>query len=341
MEEERQPKPGFRTEVKRLLGEHRGRKKKEEVKPWGKKERGLVVGALLATLILIALAWTQSKTTFTLSLPKLKLPEEKFVFEKEEVQTPVDVARVQETKTKFSSAVAAKSGTYGFYLFNLSTKQEYGVRENEIFPAASLIKLPVLLTLYQEAEAGSLSLETKYTLKESDKVGGSGSLYYKPAGTVVTYREMARLMGKQSDNTAFNIFQRILGDEKIQATIDEVGMQDTSLADNKTTPHDLGIFLRKLWGANIVSDKNRDEILEFLTETIYEEGWMPEGVPSGIRVAHKIGVEIRTISDAGIIFGQRPFVLVLMSKNVVETEARKLIPELTRIFWEAEGKIVY
>ena len=62
-----------------------------------------------------------------------------------------------------------------------------------------------------EAEKGSLDLETKYTLKDSDKVGGAGSLAGESAGTVLTYRDLVRLMGKQSDNTAFNVMSGLLG----------------------------------------------------------------------------------------------------------------------------------
>ena len=73
-------------------------------------------------------------------------------------------------------------GRYGFYVVRLETNQNYGLHEDEVFPSASLIKLPVIASLYLEAESGNLNLNEIYTLKESDKVTGAGSLANEKAG---------------------------------------------------------------------------------------------------------------------------------------------------------------
>jgi len=202
-------------------------------------------------------------------------------------------------------------GTYGFYVYRLEDKIEYGLHQNEVFPAASLIKLPVMLTLYQEAEEGNLELDN--------------------------YREMAEAMGKRSDNTAFNQLVKALGEEKIQETIDDLGMKKTSFEKNDTSPKDMGLFFQKLYEGGVVSDKHRDEILDFLTDTEFEDR-IPAGIPSEIRVAHKIGNEIGSFSDAGIIFSQKPFILVIISKNARESEANEVLPEITKAVWEFENE---
>lgn len=249
--------------------------------------------------------------------------------------TPTPQPQTSEIENEIIQLTKSLKGSYGVYVYNLTGKWEYGVNQNETFPAASLIKLPVFLSLYQEVEAGRIDLETKYTLKNSDKQKGAGNMQYKPAGTVFTYRQMAELMGKQSDNTAFYVFQRILSDAKIQATIDNLGMTKTSLKENETSPADIGLFFRKLYAGSIVSREHREEILDYLTET-FEETRIPAGVPEGTRVAHKIGTEIGSISDAGIVFSQKPFILVIISKNVLEKEAQEILPKITKAVWEFE-----
>ena len=131
-------------------------------------------------------------------------------------------------------------GNYGVYVYQLDGKNEYGIHQGEIFPAASLMKLPVMLTLYQEAQlrraagiasgdarqgsAGQASvdfLETKYKLTEKDKINGAGILQGKPVGSIYTYRQLAEFMGQYSDNTANDVLIRILGADKIQQTIDK------------------------------------------------------------------------------------------------------------------------
>lgn len=245
--------------------------------------------------------------------------------------------KTEEIREEIKTLTAQLKGTYGFFVFNLTTKESYGLSQDEIFTAASLIKLPVILTLYQETEKGNLNLETKYTLRQEDKRSGSGSLVGQPTGTVYTYRKLAELMGKQSDNTAFAALSRILGERKIQATIDSLGMGKTSFAKNETTPADIGLFFRKLYGGSVVTREHRDEILEFLTKTIYEDR-IPAGVPEWTRVAHKIGNEISVFSDGGIVFASRPFILVVMSKNALEKEAKTALVEITKAIWDFENK---
>ena len=73
----------------------------------------------------------------------------------------------------------------------------------------------------------------------------------------------------------------------------------------------------------------------YLTDTIYES-WVPEGIPDEIDVAHKFGRELHVVNDAGIVFAEEPFVLVIVSKGVVEREADEIFPELARLVFDVE-----
>jgi len=245
----------------------------------------------------------------------------------------------EESREKTIAEVREKTrgfqGEYGFYVYNLVGRYQYGDRQERVFQAASLIKLPVMLALYQEAEEGRLDLEEEYSLKNEDKLAGTGSLQNKPAGTVVTYRQLARLMGNQSDNTAFGIVRKKLGDEKIKETIRNLGMEKTDLSENETSPYDIGLFFKKLYAGGVVSRTSRDEIIEALTDTLFEDR-IPAGVPEGVKVSHKIGNETGSYSDAGIVFSSKPFVLVVMSKNASEDQAPGVMAQIARIVFEAE-----
>ncbi|MDP3955156.1 MAG: serine hydrolase, partial [bacterium] len=97
----------------------------------------------------------------------------------------------------------------------------------------------------------------------------------------------------------------------------------------------MGLFWRKLYGGSVVTREHREEILSFLTKTAYEDR-IPAGVPEGTRVAHKIGNETGVFSDAGIVFADKPFVLVILSKKALEREAKIALPEITKAVWEFE-----
>lgn len=250
-----------------------------------------------------------------------------------EKPTAIPTPRFNDLKNKTEQMLVPLRGNYGIYFQSLETNESFSINGKELFTAASLIKLPVMLTLYREADAGRIDLDGVYNLKDNDKTGGAGSLQYKPGGYQITYREMSQLMGKQSDNTAFTIVSRMLGEEKIQATINALGMKNTSFGENTTTPEDIGLFFERLYRGKVVTNKSKEEILSFLTKTIWEDR-IPAGVPKEIKVSHKIGTELRVVSDAGIVFSDSPFILVILSQDVNEIEAKKILPEITTTVYE-------
>jgi len=233
--------------------------------------------------------------------------------------------------------VARAKGVYGICIVDLDKGDTFGINKNEIFPAASLMKLPLIYAFYQQVELGEIDPDEQYSLKEEDKVEGTGSVYQRPVGTVYTLHNLVVLLGKQSDNTAQNVLVKILGKEKIQAAIIDLGMKQTSYTDWETTPQDIAIFWQKLVNGQILTAVHSQEILDFLTDTIFEEQ-IPVGLPEGIRIAHKVGVDEGVLHDAGVIFADQPFVLVLMSKDVDINEVRELFPQITELVWDERRK---
>lgn len=317
------------------------RKRKEPTKPWGKRER-LVIGTTFGITIFASALLAVSAREWKLpGLPKIGVPkignlnpfrEETIVIGKG-VKNDTTSA---ETIKLFNEKTKNLSGVYAFYVVRLADGFSYGQNSSEEMQAASLIKLPVFIALYKEAEASRIDLDSEYRLKESDKTGGSGSIIGRAAGTILTYRELAEYMGQQSDNTAYTILVNLLGEEAIQEVIDDMGMLDTTIEDNQTSPRDIGLFFEKLWNGSLVSAESRDEILGFLTDTIYEDH-LKKGIPNEI-VAHKYGREVHVVNDAGIILNTKPFVLVIMTEGVVEKEADLVFPELAKLIYYQELK---
>lgn len=314
-------------------------KRREPKKPWGRKERIFVLIILVATTSTSLFLALSSYSWKIPGIPRISLSRLSLPFFGKEIIVLQGEQKKENKSEKIINAFKQKtknlSGVYGLYVLDLEKGFAFGVNEDETFPAASLIKLPAMAAIYLESERGNLNLDEKYKLSNSDKVAGSGSLYGKPAGYEITYRNLVRLMGKESDNTSFRISRKVLGDERINEVISRSGMINTSLKENKTTPRDIGTFFESLWNGNIVSMTSRDEILESLTDTIYENH-LAAGIPEDIRIAHKYGREVHVVNDAGIIFTEEPFIVVIVSKGVVEKEADKVFPELARMIYEIE-----
>jgi len=305
------------------------KKKRSRKKQPPKGGRWTIVALFGLTLLAIASFYLQSeipvfwhKLTSPLVITSEKTPKETF--------DPSLVLNSVEALTK------EMRGEYGFYVYRFADQKQYGLKQDEVFPSASLMKLPVMLCFYQEVEKGNLSPETKYVLKEQDKVLGAGILQGKNSGTSYTYRQLVEYMGHYSDNTAFKVMRGILGDEKIQKTVNALGMAKTSLEEFETTPHDVGIFFQKLYQGKILNEEHRQELLGFLTKTVFED-WLPKGLPENIKIAHKIGKDLGTFSDGGIVLSNKPYVIVVMSKNARELEANEVLPKISGLVWEWEN----
>ncbi len=233
------------------------------------------------------------------------------------------------------SLVKEKEGLYGVYLYQIDTSQSIGINHQEEFPAASLMKLPVVVSLYQEAERRRLDLATEYRLRQEDKLSGNGSIHLQPEGTVYTYRSLAKLAIEQSDNTAVNVIAKTLGENKIQTTINSLNLSRTNYSLRQTSPEDMGKLLLSLYQKETLTSANSREIIGYLSQTIFNDQ-IPAALPENVVIAHKIGLDEGILHDAAIVFtDQGDFVLVIMSKEALREQAQATLEEITRMVWEA------
>jgi len=281
----------------------------------------LVITIGISGLFWFVSSWPRTKPTW----PKLPL-----------LSSPKNTSLVKKSSRALSLLVNSRlkdeAGQWAVWVEELEGDFSWQLNGEARLPAASLIKLPVVAFVYQEVEAGRLSWEEEAVMGRKDLRSGAGSLQYQSLGTKVTYKKLAHLSLNQSDNTAFTILRRLLGDEEIDKAIDGMGMRQTSLSDNLTSAQDVGHFFKVLYQGKLINEQ--EEFLKSLTKTAYETR-IPQGVPEGIKVAHKVGTEKRVVGDGGIVFvPQKPFVLVFLADGVNETKAEKVIVDLTRdIYW--------
>lgn len=326
------------------LNSDEAKKRKEPLKPWGRGERLWVVSLIIITTGISGFLALRARDYKLPGLPRINTSIGSIlsvgnIFKGETIVLEgdnEDMGRSKGTLDSINKVTMELSGVYGAYVVRLNDSSTYGVNEDEVFQAASLIKLPVMVGMYMEEENTDFSLNRKYTLKEEDKLPGAGSLSGKPAGYEITYKNLIKLMAKESDNTAFNICRKFLGDEKIEGIIASIGMNKTSLSENETTPRDIGVLFEKLWDLRLIDEKRRDELLGFMTGTLYEE-WLPKGLPSSVKTSHKVGIETHVLNDGGIVQSSSPYVIVVMSKGIVEKQANEAIPKISRIVYDIES----
>ena len=121
------------------------------------------------------------------------------------------------------------NGRIGLAATNLQTNETIGFLADEIFPTASVIKLPVLLTLMQQVEDGEYSLDDPLMLRRADHVAGSGLLQHLSPGLTMPIRDWAFLMMSISDNLATNVLIDHVGLDEVNDWLDEHDYPDIRL----------------------------------------------------------------------------------------------------------------
>jgi beta-lactamase class A len=201
--------------------------------------------------------------------------------------------------------------------------------------AASLNKLPVLMTLHRAAASGEVDLDDKISMQASDvQAYGTGVLCTYPVGHTITLRECARLLIKESDNTAWKMLDRYLGRDYIRAELYRVGALDGVLDPNTTTPDDVLLMLDKISDSSYTTPDLSAEMLDVMTNTSFEDR-LPQPLPQGTRVSHKIGYYGTTFANAGIVFpeGARDardaYFMVAITSDTSESASRAATQEMS------------
>jgi len=195
----------------------------------------------------------------------------------------------------------------------------FAYRERTIVPAASTIKLLILLTLFAQADADASLPRRKITMRAEDIVGGSESYGGATPGGHYAVDDLARAMIEQSDNTASNALIDALGFERINQTANTLGLHGTRLGRffsstpqpsriglNHTCAGDLAAMALDITrgardgGSALVSQAGCRRMLAFLSDQ-EDHTKMWEGLPPHTRLANKTGEVSHVRNDVGIV----------------------------------------
>lgn len=254
--------------------------------------------------------------------------------------TRPETSRSEETATrtlapKIRSKARSSPGTYGVMVWQPSSGERVSMNANRSFPSASLAKLPVLLALYREAAAGRVDLDERIEIRPSDLTPGTGVLKDRPPGTTLTLRQTANQLISESDNTAWAMLERRLGEPRIEQDLANIGADAThyEYGHHTTTPEDMLGMLQYISDPAYTTSALSEEMLSFMTGTAFEEG-LPKGLPPDARVAHKIGILGDSFHDAGIVYpaggGEKGrYYIVALSDDTTQGSSTEVMREMS------------
>jgi len=237
----------------------------------------------------------------------------------------------KKTKRIIEAIAEEYPAVIGLHSVSLSdAEDQLSLNADEVFPTASIIKVPVLLEFYRQAEEGALSPGDARPLREEDKVGGSGVLQYLGAGsTSMTLEDYARLMINLSDNTATNYMIDIVGMDNVNQLLERLSLEDTKLLrkmqakdidpevqENLTTPREFSRLLMMImnhYGLDAVVCEKTLNVLK-----LYKDGIIRDAMPIDYTIADKSGWMEAVQCDSGIVYADKPYIVTVMAKFIPE-----------------------
>ena len=264
----------------------------------------------------------------------------------------------KETETAVGRIIAGSGAEVAVAMRALDGSRELLVDADEPFHAASTMKIPVMIELFRQADAGIASLDEALPIRNEFRSIVDGSRFalsegddsdrevYGAVGGTMTLRRLCELMITVSSNFATNLLMERLGVENIRQTVARLGAGGMQVLrgvedgkafekglNNSTTARGLLILLERIAAGRAVSRDADAEMIAILKRQAFRDA-IPAGVPAGVAVAHKTGNITRIHHDAGIVFGPRPYVLVVLVRGIDdEKKSAALIADISRVVY--------
>ncbi len=287
---------------------------------------------------------------------------------------PARRADLAPLRAQLQAYIERAPGTVAVELVDLGDDQSVGIHQDVRMHAASTMKVPVMLELYRQADAGKFALSDKVRVKNRFTSIADGSTYslsskddsetklYGLVGKKLPIRELIGRMITRSSNLATDNVIELVGAKNVQQTLDAIGAGDMHVLrgvedipayrrgmNNTTTAAALARVMAVIARcARPHSDfplKGRlaplthascRQMVDILLEQHFNT-MIPRGVPSGVRVAHKTGSITKIHHDAAIVYprGRAPYVLVVMTRGIADPKVSAgVAADISRMVWK-------
>ena len=253
-------------------------------------------------------------------------------------------------------------GTVGYSVIDLENGARLSRRGDETFPTASLIKVGILVTVFDLVGKGQLSLDDPLTVLKIDQVPGSGVAQYFHNGAILTVRDAAYLMMTISDNTATNLLLDRIIIRRMWAKMDSLGLHNTKVHSKSflrissvamdssvkyglgvTTPNEMAHLFELMAQGRAVSPSADSTMLEMMEHNGNAE--MLQRYINGARAAHKDGETDKVRTECSLWYLRNRIVACVLTKDnvderwVIDNEAEVTLGKMGEAIVRAWGGV--
>jgi beta-lactamase class A len=265
--------------------------------------------------------------------------------------------RKSDLQNNLNNLIQNFQGQAGLYVRNLKTGETYGISADTLFPTASMIKIPIAVSLFDQIEKGNVDYHAEFVYKDSLHYDGGGEDMVGSFrdGEKISLQKLVMAMLNLSDNTASLWCQYLAGTGiAINELLQKEGFEKTRINSRtpgredfrskygwgQTTPREMAELLTKINEGKIVSAAASERLIRTLNNN-YWDAEAPSEIPPYVQVVSKNGALDQSRSEVVLVNAPHgDYVFCIITKNqkdqswTRDNEAWVLIKKVSSLLWE-------
>ncbi len=239
--------------------------------------------------------------------------------------------QLEELEQSIRTFIGDDINKFGMVYYDINSNRTIKINEDSQFIAASTIKVPINMLMYDMIQDNEMNIDDKLKFKKGDYEEGAGILFKTDLSKSIPVKRLSDYSIMYSDNIAINMILRKVGRENRYNFIEEIVGHPIEHKGNFTTPMDSFKILERLY-TNPDNNEYYSDLIEIMKTTIFNDR-IDKYIPKEI-VAHKIGNYGGCVNDIAIVYKENPYILVVLTNNMPEAE--EVIAQVSKIIYDAQ-----
>lgn len=231
------------------------------------------------------------------------------------------------------------------YFYNPQDRTYVEINGYDPVPAASVIKLPILLDYLMSLDENMIKIDSPLLYAEFHRAGGAGDLQYQDADKQFLANDVAGQMIRISDNTCTNMMISYMGGtEAVNKRLADLGLVHTRIRNwlpdlagtNTVSPYEMVSILYNIDAGPLISEFSRHNGTEIL-ESTHNRRLMVWTLPKEAKVAHKTGDIGTSLGDSGTVYlpdGRKFFLSIQVERPYNDYSVRDLFHQTSRLLYD-------
>jgi beta-lactamase class A len=252
-------------------------------------------------------------------------------------------------QNKISSYISSEQNagvldTASIYFRELNGGQFFSINPSVQFVPASLLKVPLAMSVYLEAEQSPNLLQQRISYQAP--FAPASEYFTAPtlaASSTYSVEQLIDAMIINSDNNAALLLTHVISTANLDQSYSDLAVLVPQNNQYTMTVSTYAGFFRVLYNATYLNHTDSEHLLDLLSESAFQKG-LVAGVPAGVVVAHKFGERGYNnpaipdqLHDCGIVYAKKPYVICIMTQGRGYDAMAGIIANISKLVYAYGG----